>query len=359
MELETVTTFMFAHFEQVKQSQRGTHFLARCPLCGDSKRNQYKKRFNLDYNNGVPGWKCLNCDEHGNFYDIYSRVLGVSYDDAVERLKNPAWKRGDKDKTDKVKDRLDRKKVEEDKTEFTHYNEIKKDCEEPPERYKNALEKFYETRKIPREYKVYICYQGRYKNRIIIPVFEGHNIVYFQARRIPGTQIVPKYDNPASPKELIILNHNDFDPDQYIVVSEGIIDAWMVGNQGTTCLGKFISPEFLDKLFLKTKKGVIVALDNDDEGRKALYKFMKENKFAQRVKYFFHPPHFQSHDDINSIVRGNSIENVYNMITQNSVNFSTAFIKHTISNKLLEGKKNADNKSWNRLHQRKRTELWG
>ena len=171
MELETVTTFMFAHFEQVKQSQRGTHFLARCPLCGDSKRNQYKKRFNLDYNNGVPGWKCFNCDEHGNFYDIYSRVLGVSYDDAVERLKNPAWKRGDKDKTDKVKDRLDRKKVEEDKTEFTHYNWIKKDCEEPPERYKNALDRFYETRKIPREYKVYVCYQGRYKNRIIIPVF--------------------------------------------------------------------------------------------------------------------------------------------------------------------------------------------
>jgi len=359
MELDIVASFMFAHFEQVKQSQRGTHFLARCPLCGDSKRNPYKRRFNMDYNNGVPGWNCFNCNEHGNFYEIYSRVLGISYDDAVERLKNPAWKRGDKEKTDKVKKRLEKKKEVKEKVEFTHYNWIAEDCKDPPERYVKALDKFYEDRKISRDCVIYICYKGRYKNRIVIPIFDDdQNIVYFQARRIPGTNIVPKYDNPASPKEIIILNHSSFDSDKYIVVSEGIIDAWMVGDQGTTCLGKFISPEFLTKLFLKTKKGVIIALDNDDEGRKALSKFMKENKFAQKVKYFFHPQRFQSHDDINSIVRVNSIEDVYGMITQDSVNFSTAYAKLTISNKLLEGKKDANYKSRNRLHKYKRTELW-
>lgn len=355
MDLEIVASFMFAHFEQVKQSKRGTHFLARCPLCGDSKRNPYKKRFNMDYNDGVPGWNCFNCDEHGNFYDIYSRMKGISYDDAVERLKNPAWERGNKDHKDKVTKRLEKKKIVKEKKEFTHYNWITEDCKEPPERYVNALKVFYESRKIPKECQLYICYQGRYKNRIIIPVFdENQNIVYFQARRIPKTKLVPKYDNPASPKEIIILNYHLFDPDKYIVVPEGIIDAWMVGIQGTTCLGKYISKEFLDQLFLKTKKGVIVALDNDDEGRKAIHKFMSENKNAQRVKYFFHPPEFTGYDDINSIVRGNDIKNVYNMITRNSVNFSTAYTKLTISNKLLEGKKNADNKSWNRLHKYKR-----
>jgi DNA primase len=343
----------------VKQSKKGTHFLARCPLCGDSKKNPYKKRFNMDYNNGVPGWNCFNCDEHGNFYEIYSRILGISYEDAVDRLKNPAWGRGDKDKTEQIKQRLEKKKEVEEKTEYTHYNWIVADCEEPPERYENALRFFYESRKIPWSNKLYICYQGKYKNRIVIPVFdEDQNIVYFQARRIPGTNIVPKYDNPASPKEIIILNNSFFNPERHIVVTEGIIDAWMVGDQGTTCLGKYISPEFLAKLFLKTTKGVIVALDNDDEGRKALAKFMKENKFAQKVKYFFHPPEYQSHDDINSIVRSHSIADVYRMITQNSVNFSTAYAKLTISNKLLEGKKNADNKSRIRLHKRKRTELW-
>jgi hypothetical protein len=359
IDLETVTTFMFSHFEQVKQSRKGTHFLARCPLCGDSKRNPYKKRFNMDYNNGVPGWNCFNCDEHGNFYTIYSRVLGISYDDAVDRLKNPAWGRGDKKKTEEITQRLEKKEEVNKKVEYTHYNWIKADCSDPPTRYKAALDKFYETRQIPSVYRLYISYQGKFKNRIIIPVFdEQRNIVYFQARRIPGTGIIPKYDNPASPKEIIILNDSFFDPEKYIVTSEGIIDAWMVGDQGTTCLGKYISPEFLAQLFLKTTKGVIIALDNDDEGRKALSKFMSNNKFAQKVKYFFHPPEFQSHDDINSIVRGNSIENVYRMITRNSVNFSTAYAKLTISNKLLEGKKNADNTSRIRLHKHKRTQLW-
>ncbi len=354
IDLETVTSFMYAYFEQVKRSRRGTHFLARCPLCGDSKKNKFKKRFNLDYNDGVPGWNCFNCDEHGNFYEIYSRMSGISYDDAVDRLKNRKWERGNQEDKDQVKNRLEKKKVEKQKTEFENYNWLLEHCENPPSRYQAALEKFREDRKIPPLSTLYICHQGRYRNRIIIPIIENGDIVYFQARRIPKTKIVPKYDNPASPKEIIILNYSVFDPDKYIVVPEGIIDAWMVGNQGTTCLGKYISKEFLDKLFLKTKKGVIVALDNDDEGRKALYKFMNENKLAQRVKYFFHPPQFTDYDDINSIVRGNSIENVYEMITQNSVNFSTAYTKLTISNKLLEGKKNADNKSRNRLHKFKR-----
>ena len=354
IQLEVVTEFMFAHFEQVKTSKGGTHFLARCPLCGDSKKNPFKKRFNLDYYNGVPGWNCFNCGEHGNFYDIYSIMKGISYDDAVERLQNPEWKRGDRRKNDEVKKRLDKKKEVKEEIEFTYYNSILEDCKNPPERYLNALKNFRQDRKIPQWAKLYICYQGRYKNRIIIPIFDNEDIVYFQARRIPKTKLVPKYDNPASPKEIIIVNYNLFDPDKYIVVSEGIVDAWMVGTQGTTCLGKFISEEFLEKLFAMTKKGVIIALDNDKEGAKALRKFMDENKYSRKVKYFFHPSEFTDYDDINSIVRHRHVENVYELITQNSVNFSTAITKLTISNKLLEGKSNANNESRNRLYKSKR-----
>ena len=251
IDLDIVTEFMYAHFEQVKSTKHGTHFLARCPLCGDSKKNPFKKRFNLDYNNGVPGWKCFNCDEEGNFYLIYSIQKGMSYEDAVEQLKNPAkWDK------DKVRHRLEKKKEEKAKVEYTHYNWIKEDCLNPSERYVNALNKFYNDRLIdPLKNKLYISYKGDYRNRIIVPIFDkDDNIVYFQARRIPTTNIIPKYDNPASPKEIIIMNSHLFDPDKYIVVSEGIIDAWMVGTQGTTCLGKYISEEFLFKL-LKMSAG--------------------------------------------------------------------------------------------------------
>ena len=350
IDLEIVTQFMYAHFEQVKLSKNGTHFLARCPLCGDSKKNPYKKRFNLDYYDGVPGWNCFNCDEHGNFYDIYSRMIGISYEDAVDRLKNEKWDK------DRVKRRIQKKKKKKEVVEFTHYNWIKEDCLKPSERYVNALKKFYNDRLIdPTKNKLYICYQGTYRNRIVIPIFDkDDNIVYFQARRIPTTGLIPKYDNPASPKEIIIMNSHLFNLDKYIVVSEGIIDAWMVGTQGTTCLGKYISEEFLFQLFTMTSKGVIIALDNDDEGRKALIKFMDKNKYSRKVNYFFHSSEFAEYDDINSIVRGKSVQNVYELITRNSVNFSTAYAKLTISNKLLEGKSNANNKRRNRLYKSKR-----
>lgn len=353
IDLEIVSEFMYAHFEQVKPSKSGTHFLARCPLCGDSKKNPFKKRFNLDYNDGVPGWNCFNCDRHGNFYDIYSRMLGMSYEDAVDRLKNEKWDKA------RVRRRINKKKKKKDVIELTHFNWIKKDCEKPPERYVKALKKFYDDRLLdPTEHKLYICYKGKYRNRIIIPILDkDDNIVYFQARRIPQTGIIPKYDNPASPKEIIIMNSHLFDKDKYIIVSEGVIDAWMVGTQGTTCLGKFISDEFLFKLLLMTSKGVIIALDNDDEGRKALIKFMDENKYSRKVNYFFHPSEFAEYDDINSIVRGKSVQNVYELITRNSVNFSTAYAKLTISNKLLEGKSNANNKRRNGLHKSKRRQL--
>ena len=353
LDLEIVTQFMYAHFEQVKVTKHGTHFLARCPLCGDSKKSKLKRRFNLDYHNGVPGYKCFNCDENGNFYNIYSIIKGISYDDAVEQLKNWKWDQ------DRIRKRLSKKETKEEKVEFTHYNWIKEDCSDPPERYANALKAFYDSRKIDPKNKLYISYQGRYRNRIIIPIFDADdNIVYFQARRIPKTGIITKYDNPSSPKEIIIMNSHLFDPDKYIIVPEGVIDAWMIGTQGTTCLGKFISEDFLDELFKMTNEGVIIALDNDPEGQKALLNFMKDNKSSRKVKFFFHPSEFSEYDDINSIVRGKSVQNVYELITQNSVNFSTAYTKITISNKLLEGKSNENNKSGNRLYKSKRKKLF-
>jgi len=349
IDLQTVTQFMINNFDQVKQSNGGTHFLARCLLCGDSKINPYKKRFNLDWNNGNPGWHCWNCGEHGNFIELYSIVKGLSYDDAKRELykwdkKNVIKNMGE------YKDRpvtKEKKEIEED-----NFNFIKDKCftlQDEESRYTNALKRFYEERKISYEYKIYICYDGRYRNRIIIPVFnEKHDIIYFQARRIPDTPIEPKYDNPVAPKELVILNKHRFDRNKNIIVHEGLIDAFMVGNQGTSCLGKEISEELVKELLTLTDKNVIVALDNDSEAYKALARIMKKNKYSNLLKYFLYPSEFEQYDDINSIVRNSKKEiNAYEMITQNSVSYSTAFTKLSIQ-KLFksEGNRNENNKNW-------------
>jgi len=223
--------------------------------------------------------------------------------------------------------------------------------------YLNHLSNFIEDRKIPKKYKLYICHSGKYKNRIIIPIFNKKGrVIYFQARRIPNTMLEPKYDNPVSPKELCILNKFLFDRSKDIIIHEGLIDAFMVGDQGTSCLGKEISEDLIVQLLKLTDQNVIVALDNDSEAYKALSKFMKKNKYAQKVKYFLYPEEFKGHDDINSYVRVNRQMNVYQLITQNSVSYSTAYTKLSIS-KLLGGNRDENNSNRKRLHKSKRRKL--
>ena len=337
IDLQFLTQFMLQYFEQTKVSNGGTHFLARCLLCGDSKKNPYKKRFNLDWNNGVPGWHCFNCGRKGNFIEIYSIVKGTSYEDAKREIF-----KYDKDEVKRQMGIYRKRPIPKEKKEVNknNFNWIRNECYERLEfiteelgilenKYLNKLEKFYEDRKIPKEYKIYICHSGEYKNRIIIPIFdENKDIIYFQARRIPGTGIQPKYHNPESPKELCILNKHRFDRNKDIIVHEGLIDAFMVGNQGTCCLGKEISEELIKELLTLTYKKIIIALDNDDEAYKALKKFMEKNKYSKKVEYFLYPKEFQKYGDINDIVKESlTYVNVYYMITKNSANYSTALIK--------------------------------
>jgi DNA primase len=299
-------------------------------LCGDSKKNQYKKRFNLDWNNGVPGWKCWNCGRSGNFIEIYSIVKGITYDDAKLEI----FKFNKESVIDRMKKYNKRpnntkknKKINEE-----NYDWIKKNCYtiyDEENRYVRALKSFYSSRKISKKMKIFICHSGRYRNRIIIPIFnKENNIIYFQARRIPKTGLNPKYDNPATPKESCILNKHKFDRNKNIIVHEGLIDAFMVGDQGTSCLGKEVNEDLIKELLKYTDKGIIIALDNDSEAYKSLRNFMHKNRYAPKVKYFLYPSIYEKYDDINEIVQNeNKGIDVYKMIVDNSVNFSTAMVR--------------------------------
>ncbi len=249
IDLQFVSQFMLQNFEQTKVSNNGTHFLSRCLLCGDSKRNPYKKRFNMDWNNGVPGWHCWNCGRHGNFIEIYGIIKGMSYDDAKKELFKYEKEDIKRQMGTYRKRPVPKEKKEVDEENFNRIKDQSYTILDEENRYVKALKSFYFTRKIPEVYRLYICHSGRYRNRILVPIFnENRNIIYFQARRIPKTGLDPKYDNPVAPKELCILNRHRFDKDKSIIVHEGLIDAFMVGDQGTSCLGKEVSEELLREL---------------------------------------------------------------------------------------------------------------
>lgn len=354
IDLSLVTEFVYQNFESVKVSNGGTHFNSRCILCGDSKKSNFKRRFNLDWNSGNPGYHCFNCGRHGSFVQLYSILKGISEQDAVKEIfkKEISWN-NEELKNKLVESECDTKEC----LPSDNFNDIVNECLDinsvtnsyTEKVLVEALKKFYVDRKISFDHKMYVAKCGNYRNRIIIPIYDAKgNIVYFQARQIPGTEMTPKYKNPIAPKELIIMNSHLFDCSKPVVITEGIIDAWMVGNQGTTCLGKYIQEEFLEKLF-KLNEKVIISLDNDLEAKKALRTFINENKYSRKCKYFLYPADFSKFKDINNIVVENNLnDTMYNIILKNSCDYSIAYTKLFISMKLVEDK-NEDNKFRNRL----------
>jgi len=342
IDLQIVSDFMNENFEWVSPSKNGTHFLARCVLCGDSKKNKRKRRFNLDYNGGNPMYHCFNCNESGSFLQLYGLLNGLSIEESKKELFGFDVKRITHQMSSRKRERV----IKEIK--FENHNWIYGDCYMTGDEqdgifstsYIKTLQMFIEDRKIPKDYLVMIAHKGDYKGRIIIPVFDKNkDIIYFQARRIPGSDVQPKYKNPTLEKGFVILNKSRFDPDRYIIITEGLLDAFMLGSQGTTALGVSISEEFLKEIF-KIGNKVIVVFDNDKPGYVSMYRFMNgykkrkkiipPNKFNKKVKYFLYPKEYIGCKDINKIRVDNNINDIYNVVVNNSYSYSSTYARlHT------------------------------
>lgn len=330
LSLEFVSDFIYEYFPNVKVTNNGTHFNARCVLCGDSKKNKDKRRFNLNYKNGYPIYHCFNCGSSGSFLKLYCILKNLTEEEAKEKLfgYNP----------EDIKKRLsERKQYIPDEPQIKKHNYILDDCfkiDEPLagfayKKYINVLKDFINKREIPKNFDVFISYKGKYKGRLIIPIYdENKNIIYFQARRIPGSNIEPKYKNPKLNKNVIVFNEHLFDYNKSIIVVEGLIDCSSIGNQATACLGTSINDSFLKRIIKLTKKDVIISFDNDEPGYEALKKFVdndKGSKYKKELKYFFVPN--DECEDINSLKVKCKIDDMYSFILKNSMSYFKMFTK--------------------------------
>lgn len=336
VERHKVEEFLYGHCSKVKRNSDG--YVLRCPVCGDSKKNPNKRRCHVDFYQKYDEWvyTCYNggCpNPSGNIQSLYSQVLGVSMHDAYRELEDRKYD------SDKIKKRLNGVQVFVDEEDEQGKIDLDITCcysptDTPPntigQRYVKELRKFCAKRLIPLKYQPMICSCGKYKNRIIIPVYEDDKLIYFQGRAI-GDHIEPKYLNPDVKKEDIIFNKERFDRDKYIVVCEGMIDAMMVGNQGTSCLGARTSDDFLEKLFALTDKGVILALDNpliDKSGFENYRTILEESKYNKTLRYFFMPDNINK--DLNDLVLSRGIgfmPEVYKFVVDNSVSHFKTSIK--------------------------------
>lgn len=330
-----VEEFLYGNLQKVKRSGGG--YVARCPICGDSKKNPNKRRLHVDYYGRYDEWiyTCYNggCpNPSGNIQSLYAHVMGVTWKEANEELEDKKFK------PERLIERLD-DKIFEDEVDPTGELDLElKDClslsSKPDgriqEKYLQLLKEFHVNRWIPTRRDIMVAHSGKYKNRFIIPVYENGQMVYFQGRGITD-DVQPKYLNPDVIKENIILNINDFDPDKYIIVTEGLIDAFMVEyNQGTACIGASVSDNFLNKLMHKTGKGVIISLDNPDLDESGLVNYMKlleQSRHKHKLKFFF--MNDDRYKDLNDLRIKNKEMNVYEHIVENSEDFFSTYVKIT------------------------------
>jgi hypothetical protein len=332
----------FVYSSLQKPKRRGHGYVARCPICGDSQKNPNMRRLNIDFYPRYDEWiyKCYNggCPENaGNIQSLYAHVHGVTWKEANEAL-------GENKKydSDELKDKLDGRKKFDDSVDEQGVLDLELgDCisfDKVPDgrvekNYHSALKRFIVDRQIPLRRNVMVAFKGRYQNRFILPVYQDNELVYFQGRAM-FDHMFPKYMNPVVVKDKIVLNKEYFDPDKYIIVCEGQIDAWMVEyNQGTTCLGASISDDFLGNVSHMTRKGIICALDNpkiDKSGYENYIKLLEKSRYGQQVKYFFMPN--DTDKDLNDVrVREGNAFNIYDFVVENSYNsFKTSMMMNNV-----------------------------
>ncbi len=105
--------------------------------------------------------------------------------------------------------------------------------------------------------------RAREHGRVILPVFEGGELVYFQARAL-SNEIYPKYLNPpkregAEGKASFVFNLEQACLYDEILICEGIFSAIAAGPNAVAIFGKELSDAQTRKLFFaKIRKAVVV-----------------------------------------------------------------------------------------------------
>jgi hypothetical protein len=110
------------------------------------------------------------------------------------------------------------------------------------------------------------CPTGRYANRVVLPVYMGGQLVWWQARDWTG-RAQSKYLSPAGEKRRVLFNLDRVVKrgEGCILLVEGIFDALSVPDHGVAMMGKELSEAQLCLILQARPTAVLVGLDPDAE----------------------------------------------------------------------------------------------
>jgi len=136
-------------------------------------------------------------------------------------------------------------------------------------------------------YNLLTATQGRYRGKLIIPLYEGGKVVYFVSRHM---FFGGRYLNPVIDKKKILPYFLGSVNRLRLYIVEGAFDAISVHKLGftvTPLLGSGISDEQVDKIKTIGFKEVVVALDGDIKDKAiAMYTRLKVAGVHTKIVFF-------------------------------------------------------------------------
>jgi DNA primase len=256
-----------------------------CPACSFEKNKvngDGKGNLEVNYNRGI--FRCWSCQDTNNMHGPI-----------IKLLKKYATKKNIRDyillrpedfkPAEKVKQQVELKLPESYK--LLAYSTSK------DYKYNQAIKYLRDrgiTDEIISEYDIGYTTHGKFFNRIIIPSYDAEGkLNYFIARWFDAEYTKLKYLNPEVEKQLITFNEYKINWDATLYLVEGATDHIVIPNS-IPLLGKYITPELIEKIHDKAMGLVIIVLDDDaKDDAIRLYKQLNFGNLMGRLRLVVPP----------------------------------------------------------------------
>lgn len=227
-----------------------------CPFCGDPSYHLGISPTNL--------FHCWRCGEKGNLVKYLKEVLHKNFYEVKDIMQNYVFE-------ENIYKTIDKPKI------FNYDNprlndNIKKYM--PKAAFLYLQERGFEPNKISAKYQLkFFSNIGEFKFRIFIPVFENKNMVTFTTRDYSGISKIKYLHNKSVPIKSYVYNIDTIQDN--IIIVEGVIDAWRMGDGSVSIFGIEYSKEQVLKISKLGANKIFVMFDDEEQAQ------MKATKLAQ------------------------------------------------------------------------------
>ena len=266
------------------------YYNIRCNICGDSKKDKYKKRGFILKNKDPLVYFCHNCGVSTTAMKWMKEYYPTNYKNMMIDIMRNRTPGDDKDYNFKKKDCVVDRDEKQDTKHFKPITDFP-DCVE-----------YCENRKIP--YEVYSKWRyatgGVFFGRIIITFMKPNGKIYYYQGRAFNNKSGMKYLSRFGEHKNTIYNYYCVDPEKPVPVLEGPIDSAFVENS-IAVTGLKLKGDILDK-FHK----IYFLLDNDDSAFKKAHKLLKEKKYVFNWQKFLTTYKCKDVKDVNDFILKNT-----------------------------------------------------